>query len=160
MRVTHRAWLIVKSIVSADPPLLVFSPLTARVQYLRVTLNWVTISFFIFSFAHCFTQGTLQAFIFNADDAWGVLTTEIVNNAQLESIVFTQFTGRRGNYSLELCDQVPVVGGNSHPCDHFFTAGQSDPITIPPRFLPQNSSVVGPDDSAVRQSSFVPCIFC
>jgi hypothetical protein len=113
-------------------------------------MSWLTLAFFIFSLIHCFTQGTLQAFIFSTDDAWGALTTEIVNHAQLNSVVFTQYTGRHGQYSLELCDQVPVVGGNPHPCDHFFTVGQPDPITIPPRFLPQNSSVVQLDDSALR----------
>ncbi|KAI9512137.1 hypothetical protein F5148DRAFT_1280053 [Russula earlei] len=134
MRVTHRVWLIVKSI------------------YLRVTLNWITLTFFLFSFVHCFTQGTLQAFVFNADDAWGAFSTQIVAHAQFKSVVFTQFTGRHGLYSLELCDQVPVLGGDPHPCDPFFTAGQSDPITIPPRFLPSASPVTGRDDSTALAS--------
>ncbi|KAI0261929.1 hypothetical protein BC834DRAFT_411787 [Gloeopeniophorella convolvens] len=117
MSATHRLWLMVKSL------------------YLRVTLNWVTKSFFFFSFIHCFTQGTLQAYLYGADDAWGSLTHEIVSHAQIGSTTFAQFTGQHGSYSLELCDEVPVTGGDPHPCDPFYAAGQTDPVQIPHRFL-------------------------
>ncbi|KAI0297017.1 hypothetical protein B0F90DRAFT_1635111, partial [Multifurca ochricompacta] len=108
-------------------------------QYLRVTLNWVTKSFFLFSFIHCFTQGTLQSFLYSADDAWGSLTSEIVSHAQINSTTFVQFTGHDGTYSLELCNQVPVTGGDPNPCDTFYTAGQTDPVSIPHRFLRTDS---------------------
>jgi len=120
----HQAWLTLKSI------------------YLRVTLNWVTIAFFLFSFLHCFAQGTIQSFLFGADNMWSSVTSTIVAHADINSAIFPQFTGRHGAYSLALCDEVPVRGGGPDPCVHFFTAGQSDPVTIPARFLPPGSSMV------------------
>ncbi|KAH9982015.1 hypothetical protein BJV74DRAFT_989202 [Russula compacta] len=121
MLVTHRVWLIVKSI------------------YLRITLNRVTVAFFLFSFVHCFAQASLQSFLFSTDDAWGSVTSNIVANAHISSTIFAEHTGRNGQYALELCDEVPVLGGEPNPCEHFFTAGQADPITIPSRFLPPGS---------------------
>ncbi|KAI0289663.1 hypothetical protein BC826DRAFT_1106893 [Russula brevipes] len=118
-----RVWLIVKSV------------------YLRVTLNWVTLSFFLFAFAHCFAQGTIQSFLYSTDDAWGSLTDQIVGHANINPAFFAQYTGRHGKYSLTLCDQVPVIGGDPNPCDAFFTAGQSDRIAIPPRFFRPGTTV-------------------
>ena len=151
---TRRVWVVVKSVVSHrllyQPPARL--PLTAsRFQYLKITLNWVTIAFFVFSFLHCFTQGTIQSFLFSADDTYGALTSEIVAYANISPTVFPQYTGRHGKYSLELCDQVPVVGGEPDPCDPFFTVGQSEPVEVPPRFLPSGSSADKRDVSLVRQ---------
>ncbi|KAH8993169.1 hypothetical protein EDB92DRAFT_441376 [Lactarius akahatsu] len=67
---THRLWSLTKSV------------------YLRITLNWVTISFFCFSFIHCFAQGTLQSFLFSADDSWGSFTSAIVDHAQINATTF------------------------------------------------------------------------
>ena len=122
-------------------------PFTCYSQYLRITLNYVTLSFFLFSFLHCFTQGILQSFLYTADDTWGSLTSHIVARAHIDPTVFPQFTGRHGNYSLELCNQVPIGG----PCVPFFTAGQPDPITIPSRYVPQSDHAPDPDASFVRQ---------
>jgi hypothetical protein len=104
-------------------------------------------AFFVFSFLHCFTQGTIQSFLFSADDSYGALTSEIVARANITSTIFPQYTGRHGKYSLELCDQVPVLGGESHPCDPFFTVGQPGPVMIPSRALPSGFKNV----SSVRQ---------
>jgi hypothetical protein len=120
-------------------------------QYLRITLNYVTLSFFLFSFLHCFTQGILQSALYTADDTWGSLTSNIVARAHTNFTIFPQFTGRHGNYSLELCDEVPVAGGVPHPCVPFFTAGQPDPITIPRRYMPHGAQAPDSDASFVRQ---------
>jgi len=124
-------------------------------QYLRITLNWVTIAFFLFSFLHCFAQGTIQSFLFGADDLWSSVTSNIVAHADIDSTIFPQFTGRHGAYSLALCNDVPVKGVGPDPCVHFFTAGQSDPVTIPARFLPPGSSAVDIEAPLVRPS-FLP----
>lgn len=105
-------------------------------------------AFFIFSFLHCFTQGTIQSFLFSADDSYGFRISEIVARGNINPTIFPVFTGRHGKYSLALCDQVPVMGGGPDPCDPFFTVGQSGPITIPPRFLP---SAAERDAPSVRQ---------
>jgi hypothetical protein len=153
MVVRFQLGLIAKSIVSVPSPLSTLS-FTYWSQYLRITLNYVTLSFFLFSFLHCFTQGILQSFMYTADDTWGSLTSHIIAGAHINPTVFPQFTGRRGNYSLELCDQVPVVGGDPHPCVPFFTAGQLDPITIPRRYVPHSAQAPDPDASFVRQPFF------
>jgi hypothetical protein len=159
MVVCFKLGLMVKSVVSVPGPLSAHS-FTYRSQYLRITLNYVTLSFFIFSFLHCFTQGILQSFLYTADDTWGSITSHIVSRADINPTVFPQFTGRRGNYSLELCDEVPVVGGEPHPCVPFFTAGQPEPITIPHRYLPHGAHAPDPDASFVRQPfiSFIPVL--
>ena len=145
-----RLGLIVKSIVSVSSPLSAHS-FTYWSQYLRITLNYVTLSFFLFSFLHCFAQGILQSFLYTADDTWGSLTSQIVSRGHPNSTVFPQFTGRHGSYSLELCDAVP---GDPNPCVHFFTAGQPNPITIPQRFLPSSAQAPELDASFVRQPFF------
>jgi hypothetical protein len=151
MAVRFRLGLMVKSVVSVLSPLSAFS-FTYRSQYLRITLNYVTLSFFFFSFLHCFAQGILQSFLYTADDTWGSLTSHIVAHAHTSPTVFSLFTGRHGNYSLELCDQVPVGGGGGPPpCVPFFTAGQLDPITIPSHYVPHRDHAPDPDASFVRQ---------
>ena len=150
MAVCFQLGLIVKSIVSALSPLFAL-PFTYWLQYLRITLNYVTLSFFLFSFFHCFAQGILQSFLYTADDTWGSLTSNIVARAHTIPTVFPQSTGRHGNYSLELCNQVPVLGGEPHPCVPFFTAGQSDPITIPRRYVPHSDQTLDPGASFVRR---------
>ncbi|KAI9459849.1 hypothetical protein BJY52DRAFT_1186165 [Lactarius psammicola] len=141
MLATHRLWSITKSV------------------YLRITLNWVTITFFLFSFVHCFAQGTIQSFLFSADDAWGSFTSAIVDHAQINSTGFVQYTGRHGQYSIELCNQVPVTGGDPDPCDHFYTAGQTEPVSIPRRFLRTDSPISAPSGSSLvtlLRSSGIP----
>jgi hypothetical protein len=96
------------------------------------------LSFFVFSFLYCFAQGLLQSFLYNADNSWGALTSDIVAHAQINSTVFTQYTGRHGTYRLDLCNQVPLLSASGDPCVHFFTEGQSEPVTIPSRFLPSS----------------------
>ena len=138
--------------VHGECPRLSFRALVhIRAQSARITLNYVTLSFFLFSFFHCFAQGILQSFLYTADDTWGSLTSHIVARANINSTVFPQFTGRHGNYGLELCDQVPVLGGNPHPCVPFFTTGQPGPITIPQRFLPPGTRAPDPNALFVRQ---------
>jgi hypothetical protein len=110
----------------------------------------------VFSFLHCFTQGTIQSFLFSADDSYGALTSEIVARANISSTIFPQYTGRHGKYSLELCDQVPVMGGEPHPCDPFFTVGQPGPVVIPSRALPSGFKNV----SSVRQLFLETFDFC
>lgn len=78
----------------------------------------------------------------------------VVNHAQLNSTAFVQYTGRHGLYSLELCSQVPVTGGDPDPCDHFYTVGQPEPVSIPSRFLHTDSPVSDPSDSLVRLSVY------
>lgn len=146
---TSWLWLRVKSIVSDPNPLCARrASFTNRLQYLRVTLNNVTLAFFLFSFGHCFTQGILQSFLFTADNTWGSLTSQIVAHANISSTIFPQYNGHHGFYSIELCNQVPVLGGDPHPCVPFFTAGQPNPVTIPQRYLP--SQQPDTDDSPVR----------
>ena len=153
-----RVWIVVKSVVSyrVSPTPALLPTDNAPVQYLRVTLNWATIAFFVFSFLHCFTQGTIQSFLFSADDSYGALTSEIVARANISSTIFPQYTGRHGKYSLELCDQVPVLGGEPHPCDPFFTVGQPGPVVIPSRALPSDFKNV----SSVRQLFLETFDFC
>lgn len=127
--------------------------LTTKSFYMRITLNWITLSFFIFSFIHCFAQGTIQSFLFTADDAWGSFTSAIVDHAHLNSSAFVQYTGRHGLYSLEMCSQVPVTGGEPNPCDHFYTAGQPEPVSVPARFLPADSPLSDPSDSSLNTTS-------
>ncbi len=150
MVLPFRLGLIVKSIVSVPSPLYLYSRSHGS-QYLRITLNYVTLSFFLFSFSHCFAQGILQSFLYTADDTWGSLTSQIVARANVNPIVFPQFTGRHGNYSLELCNRAPFGGLPGVPCVPFFTAGQSDPITIPQSYLPRDAQAHNPNASFVRQ---------
>jgi len=107
---------------------------------------------FLFSFLHCFAQGILQSYMYTADDTWGSLTSHIVALAHPDSIIFAQFNGHHGKYSLELCNDVPGPR-DSQPCVPFFTAGQSNPITIPQRFLPPGALVTDPDASFSTNSS-------
>ena len=140
---------MVKSIVSVPARLSAHS-FTYWSQYLRITLNYVTLFFFLFSFLHCFAQGILQSFLYTTDDTWSSLTSHVVSRAAINPTVFPQYTGRHGYYSLELCNQVPL----GKPCAPFFTAGQPDPITIPHRYLPVGAQASDQDASFVRQPSF------
>ncbi|KAI0063019.1 hypothetical protein BV25DRAFT_1915747 [Artomyces pyxidatus] len=114
--------------------------IVVKTLYLRITLNRITLSFFLFAFIHCFTQGILQSLLFSTDTNWSQFTDPIVQNAQINSSEFIQYTGKHGSYSLGLCkDHVPEAGVRNS-CVPFFTAGDEN-VTIPAGFRKRATAI-------------------
>ncbi|KAJ6482872.1 hypothetical protein C8R47DRAFT_574998 [Mycena vitilis] len=80
--------------------------------YAHITLNRVTVAFFLFSFIHCFAQGVIQAFIFSLDSEFAGLVTNIVKTA---NIPLQNMTYLDSNNVLRMCNNIPY-GQQPDPC--------------------------------------------
>ncbi|KAJ6468964.1 hypothetical protein DFH09DRAFT_1344995 [Mycena vulgaris] len=75
--------------------------------YAQITLNRVTVAFFLFSFIHCFAQGIIQSFLFSTDSQFAGLVTEIVHAADIPLKNITYLEGSSNRYVLRMCDDIP-----------------------------------------------------
>ncbi|TFY79956.1 hypothetical protein EWM64_g4061 [Hericium alpestre] len=100
-----------------------------KAVYLRITLTRVTSLFFIFAFVFCFSQAIMQSFLASLDAEWSFFLSNVVHQAGINQTNFVQYTGRHGDYSIQLCNNVVVA----HSCVPFFTEGQTNTV-VPPGF--------------------------
>ncbi|THH16282.1 hypothetical protein EW146_g4323 [Bondarzewia mesenterica] len=121
---------------SPDSIMLIFADkiwIWVKSVYLRITLNRVTGVFFILSLIFCFAQSITQSFLYSLDDNWRALVSDVVDHANINKSVFVQYTGRHGKYSLDLCNDTPLL---ENACVPYYTSGQMN-VTIPYGFKRQ-----------------------
>nr|GAT60490.1 predicted protein [Mycena chlorophos] len=97
---------------------------TAKSTYAQITLNRVTIAFFLFSFLLSFVQGLLQIFTYSLDSQFSGIVTAIVASAEIPPKNITVLEGRSEHYTLFMCDDIPH-GQTPFPCSPIFVSGQS-----------------------------------
>ncbi|KAJ6542628.1 hypothetical protein B0H19DRAFT_304415 [Mycena capillaripes] len=89
--------------------------------YAHITLNWVTIAFFLFSMVHCFAQGVIQSFLFSLDSEFAGLVTKIVHAADIPQINMTYLDN---DYVLRMCNNIPH-GQQESPCTVLYERGHA-----------------------------------
>jgi len=93
--------------------------------YTQVTLNRVTVAFFLVSVVHCFAQGITQSFLFSIDSQYAGLLTDIVHAAEIPLRNMTFLEGSSHRYTLRMCDNFPH-GQSPYPCTVVFQSGVDD----------------------------------
>ncbi|KAF7307691.1 hypothetical protein MKEN_01129100 [Mycena kentingensis (nom. inval.)] len=88
---------------------------TLKSTYAQITLNRITISFFLCSFILCFGQGLVQAFLYSLDSQSATLVTDIVRAAEIPVQNITFLEGSNRHYTLKMCDDIPH-GQKRDPC--------------------------------------------
>jgi hypothetical protein len=112
--------------------------IAAFTQYLRITFTRCTLAFFVASFAFCFAQGFIQAFLHTVESHDAQLVAGILQTANISAqnqFAYLQRPG--GAYNLELCTRLPngddqgdcpVVFDSSWPATDGVTSGA---LTLP-----------------------------
>ncbi|KAJ7058120.1 hypothetical protein C8F01DRAFT_308126 [Mycena amicta] len=95
---------------------------TLKSTYAQITLNRVTVAFFLFSLVHCLAQGLLQAFLYSLDTQFASIVSDIVHSAEIPARNMTFLEGSSHNYILNLCDDIPH-GQSRNPCTVIFRSG-------------------------------------
>jgi len=100
------------------------SGLTMRLKsvYAQITLNRVTLAFFLFSFVHCCAQGLIQSLLFSLDSHFAGVVTGIVQAAAIPPQNMTFIEGSSGAYTLRMCNDIPY-GQTPYPCMVVFQSG-------------------------------------
>lgn len=78
-----------------------------QLVYQRITLNKISLSFFLFSFVHCFAQGILHSFLYSVDLDSRTLVSSIVQMAEVPQREIAWLTGDTEHFVLHLCTNVP-----------------------------------------------------
>ncbi|KAJ7938181.1 hypothetical protein B0H13DRAFT_1941907 [Mycena leptocephala] len=101
-----------------------FSKMTMKLQstYAHITLNRVTVAFFLFTLIHCFAQGIIQSFLFSLDSEFADLVTKVVHEAEIPRENMTYLDGSSNHYTLHMCKDIPH-GQKTDPCFVVFRSG-------------------------------------
>ncbi|KAJ7442139.1 hypothetical protein B0H11DRAFT_495803 [Mycena galericulata] len=86
-----------------------------QVTYAQITLNRVTVAFFLFSFIHCIAQGLVHSFNFQIDSQFAGMVTGIVRTAEIPFKNITYLEGSSGRYTLRMCNDIPYAQ-SPDPC--------------------------------------------
>jgi len=90
--------------------------------YAAITLNRVTVAFFLFSLVHCFSQGIIQSFLYSSDRGFEEVVTQIVRAAQIPLENMTYLEGSPNHWTLRMCNNIPH-GQPRNPCMVIFQSG-------------------------------------
>ncbi|KAJ7160793.1 hypothetical protein C8R46DRAFT_1353541 [Mycena filopes] len=100
--------------------------------YAHVTLNRVTVAFFLFSLIHCFAQGVIQSFLFSVDSEFANLVTRIVQTAEIPVQDITYLEGSSNHLTLRMCTDIPYSQAiKTKNCTIVFQSGVDDETATP-----------------------------
>ncbi|KAJ7778472.1 hypothetical protein B0H16DRAFT_1879104 [Mycena metata] len=105
--------------------------------YTQITLNRVTVAFFIFSLTHCFAQGVIQSLLFSVNSEFANLVTQIVQTAEIPLNNITYLEGSPNHWTLHMCYDIPH-GQARNPCMVVFQSGVND-IQRTPNLVEQDT---------------------
>lgn len=93
--------------------------------YSAITLNRVTVAFFLFSIVHCFAQGIVQSLLYAIDTEFEGVMTQIVHAADIPPRNMTYLEGSSNHWTLRMCNNIPH-GQSPDPCFVIFQSGVDD----------------------------------
>ncbi|KAJ7817861.1 hypothetical protein B0H14DRAFT_2841013 [Mycena olivaceomarginata] len=101
-----------------------FSKLSAvfKSAYAAITLNRVTVAFFVFSLVHCFAQGIIQSLLYSIDTEFVGVVNEIVHASRIPLGNMTYLEGSSNHWTLRMCKNIPH-GQAQDPCAVVFQSG-------------------------------------
>ncbi|KAI0339173.1 hypothetical protein BDW22DRAFT_1432068 [Trametopsis cervina] len=90
-------------------PKLVTARRLVKAAFLRVTLNHVTLSFFLLSFTFCILQGLIQTFLWNDDNTASTDVNSILEKGNVPLGAVPWLTVHGDDYNLKICSVSPVA---------------------------------------------------
>jgi hypothetical protein len=103
-------------------------------QYPRITLNKITLAFFLFSVIHCFVQGTLHSLLYSIDMDNSNLVKSIIREAKVPRREIARLAGNLMEFELQLCTSIPI-GMTDNFCATIFDSRQGNAaIAVPAGF--------------------------
>ncbi|PFH49309.1 hypothetical protein AMATHDRAFT_63441 [Amanita thiersii Skay4041] len=111
--------------------------LKVRTVYKRITLNWITIFFFVLSVLYCFGQGIVESFSYTLDTEYHGILSGITKTAGIPFTNITYLTGFKGtlgHLDLRMCSDIPY-GKSPQPCVNIFNSSDYNEVSTS---LPQS----------------------
>jgi hypothetical protein len=103
-------------------------------QYKRITLNKISLAFFLFGVIHCFTQVILQSFLYSLDLDNRTLVASVIQKAEVPRREIAWLTGNSKQFRLQLCTNIPF-GMTNKFCTTIFDSRHSNAsIPVPTEF--------------------------
>jgi len=122
--------------------------ISLNTMYKRITLNKISLAFFLFSIVHCFTQAIIQSFLYSVDSEHSNLAKGIIQEANVPRREIPWLTGNPKEFKLQLCTDLPL-GMTDNVCKIAFDSRQSSARAFVPRAFPPSLS----DVQSIRRSS-------
>lgn len=105
--------------------------LSLKSAYQRITLNRISLAFFLFSFVLCLVQGLIQSLLYSVDADSHALVKDITQMAGLPRQEIASLSGNSKEFKLQLCTGMPF-GATAKTCVTMFDSRQSNtPISVP-----------------------------
>jgi hypothetical protein len=95
----------------------------------RITLNKITLAFFVFSVIHCFAQGILHSLLYSVDRHNDDTVMSIIHEANVPQREIPWLTGNSREFKLQLCTSIPT-GMANNSCTTVFDSRQGN-VSIP-----------------------------
>jgi len=95
----------------------------------RITLNKITLVFFVFSVIHCFVQGVLHSLLYSVDRHNSDTVMSIIHEANVPQREIAWLTGNSREFKLQLCTSIPTGMANKS-CTTVFDSRQGN-VSIP-----------------------------
>jgi hypothetical protein len=115
-------------------------------QYRRITLNRLSLAFFLFSAMNCVVQVIMQFLLYSADSESSTLVASAVRDAMVPQQEIAWLTGNLQEFKVQLCTNIPT-GKMESFCTTVFNSRQ-DNISVPVEFRRSVGIFAGSSTSA------------
>ena len=103
-------------------------------QYQRITLNKITLAFFLFGVVQCFIQMILQSLLYSVDLDNSTLVMSIIREAKVPRREIAWLTGNSMEFKLRLCTDIPFGMTDSFCTIAFDSSRGSVSVPVPAGF--------------------------
>jgi hypothetical protein len=94
-------------------------------QYQQITLNRISLAFFLFSVIDCFVQGIIHSLLYSMDMDTSALVTSIIQEANVSRREIAWLNGDSKEFKLQLCTDIPF-GKTDNFCTSVFDSRQGN----------------------------------
>jgi len=123
--------------------------ISLKLVYKRITLNKISLAFFLFSVIHFFTQVILQSFLYSLDLDNRTLATSVIHEAEVPRREIAWLNGNSKEFTLQLCTDIPF-GMTNKFCTTIFDSRHGN-LSVPIPAGARRSDDDIPDPSSIVQ---------
>jgi hypothetical protein len=105
-----------------------------NLKYQRITLNKITVAFFLFSVLQCFAQVIMESLLYSVDVDSRTLVMSVIRAAEVPRREIAWLTGNTEEFKLQLCTNIPF-GMTDNFCTTAFDSRQGNAsVSVPAGF--------------------------
>lgn len=105
-----------------------------KTMYQRITLNKITVAFFLFSVLQCFAQVIMESLLYSVDVDSRTLVMSVIRAAEVPRREIAWLTGNTEEFKLQLCTNIPF-GMTDNFCTTAFDSRQGNAsVSVPAGF--------------------------